>query len=251
MTEPSPSTLANEFAAALDWWRDAGVDHDFADDVTDWLVAPEAQSAQQEHQPKPKKKAEPAPPPPPKKIGGAREDWPAELAAFQQWLVSSEELDGGGAFPPIAPRGSAGAELMVILPEPEENDSDDLLAGPQGRLLAGIMQAAAISDDDIYLATVLRRHTPMPDWQALRSAGIGEVLSHHIALAAPKRILAFGRNIPPLLGNDTAQGTVILPNFNHEGGSIPAMGVGSLAELLRSAGRRQRFWQRWLEWTDS
>ncbi|QYU70242.1 hypothetical protein J4558_09040 [Leptolyngbya sp. 15MV] len=30
--EPLPQ--ADDFAAALDWWREAGVDHDFADQAT-------------------------------------------------------------------------------------------------------------------------------------------------------------------------------------------------------------------------
>jgi len=29
-----------DFAAATDWWRDAGVDLAFADDATDWLAQP-------------------------------------------------------------------------------------------------------------------------------------------------------------------------------------------------------------------
>lgn len=251
MTEPSPSTLADEFAAALDWWRDAGVDHDYSDDVTDWLAAPEAPLPVEQQPPASKKKAVPTPPPAPKKIGGDRASWPSELAAFQQWFAANNTLDDGGAFPAVPPKGAQGAELMVLVPEPEENDRDTLLSGPQGRLLKGILQAAGISADQVYIAAVLRRHTPMPDWADLRSAGLGDVVHHHILLAAPKRLLTFGRSIPPLLGNDTAQGSVILQNINHQGGSIPAMGAGSLSELLRSASRRQRFWQRWLEWTDS
>lgn len=254
MNDPAPpslgQSLADEYAAALEWWRDAGVDHDFSDDVTDWLAEPEVPASSEHAASKPKKKAEPAPPPPPKKIGGEADSWPTELVAFQEWFASSTELDDGGAFPAIKPSGTASAELMIIVPEPEENDKDALLSGPQGRLLQGITQAAGIGTEQLYLATALRRHTPMPDWPALRASGIGAILAHHINLAAPKRILTFGRNIPPLLGNDTAQGTVILPNFNHEGRSTPVMGVSSLSELLRSAGKREKFWHRWLEWTD-
>lgn len=249
---PSPATLAEEFAASLEWWKGAGVDCDFDDDATEWLAQDD--TAQSVNSPSktdlPKKPVAPLPPPP-KKIGGERKEWPSELAAFQDWFASSGSIDDGGAFPRIKPSGRSDAALMVIVPEPEEGDSESLLNGPQGHLLRGILRAAGLAQRDVYFGSVLRRHTPMPDWEALAQAGLGELLAHHIALAAPRRIITFGRNIPPLLGNDTAQGTANLHDFNHEGGSIPVMGVGSLSELLRSAPRRQRFWQRWLEWTDN
>ncbi|MXO90415.1 uracil-DNA glycosylase family protein [Pontixanthobacter aquaemixtae] len=250
MTEPSPTTLADEFAAALDWWRSAGVDHDFGDDVTEWLAAHEPD----EISPQPPAKLaknEVAAPPPPKKIGGEKESWPEDLAQFHNWWVTDSSIDDGGAYPALAPRGSAGAKLMIVVAEPEEHDSDTLLSGPQGRLLDGILKAAGFAAEDTYIAATLRRHTPVPDWAALKAAGLCDLLAHHIALAAPNRILTFGRNIPPLLGNDTAQGAAILHNINHDNRSTPVMSVGSLAQLLRSAGRRQRFWQHWLEWTDS
>lgn len=254
MEQPTHTNLADEFAAALEWWKEAGVDSDFADDATDWLAEAETQkgppSPSEQIAPQPKKPKAAAAPPPAKRIGGDKAGWPTELAAFQSWLVESKDVDDGGAFPVIPSRGVTGSELMVIVSEPEENDRDRLLSGPQGKLLSGMMRATGLEEDALYLAPVLRRHTPMPDWPSMAAAGLGELLAHHIALAAPKRILTFGRNIPALLGNDTAQGAAILHQLDHEGGSIPAMGVSSLAEMLRSAGRRQRFWQSWLEWTD-
>ncbi len=250
--EPSGATLADEFSAALEWWKEAGVDSDFADDATDWLEAPATEATRDPTAPtKPKTKPTEAPPPPPKKIGGDAEGWPGELAAFTKWWLESDAIDDGGASPVIAPRGSANPELLILVPEPEETDSDTLLSNTQGCLLGGILRAADLAEEKVFIASVLRRHTPMPDWTALQAAGLGDLLTHYVGLVNPKRILAFGRNIPPLLGNDTAQGAAILHNINHEGRSIPVLGVGSLAELMRSAPRRQRFWQRWLEWTGS
>ncbi|MGB7374468.1 hypothetical protein [Pontixanthobacter sp.] len=258
---PPEHTLAEEFAAAVAWWKEAGVDHDFADDATDWLAdtpvpADSASAAPSTYGSTSATPLAPVRPlaqrpvkSPPQKIGGNTDSWPSDLAAFQQWWLSDPSIDDGGAFPVVGPTGNAGCSLMVIVADPEESDTATLLSGRHGQLLTGMMRAAGTADDAVYTASVLRRHTPMPDWAALSAAGIGDVLLHHVRLAAPKRIVTFGRNIPPLLGNDTAQGTAILQNVNHDGESIPAMGAGSLAELLRSAGRRQKFWQRWLEWT--
>lgn len=251
---PSSDDLAREFSAAIDWWRGAGVDHDFSDDVTDWLPEPTQNEAPSTGTPKPAnraaKRSDQPPEAPAQKIGGEHSDWPGNLEKFAKWWVESDLIDGGGAYPVVPPRGPSGAKLMILVPEPEERDSAHLLSGPQGKLVGGMVRAMGMVDEDIYYASVLRRHTPMPDWSGLQAAGIAELLSHHIGLAGSDRIIAFGRSILPLLGNDMAQRGPILHNFNHDGRTVPVMGVGSLAELLRSAARRKRFWQHWLEWTD-
>ena len=52
--------------------------------------------------------------------------------------------------------------------------------------------------------------------------GMGAVIAHHVALAAPQRLLVFGRGgILALVGHDPAQGSPPSPIFNHEGGSVP------------------------------
>ena len=182
-------------------------------------------------------------------LGGDKARWPDDLAAFQGWWLTEPSLDSGGSFPRVAPRGEAGAKLMVIVPEPEEQDSETLLSGSLGKFLGNMLNATGLDGGDVYFAAVLPRHIPMADWPQLQAAGLGQLLHHHIALAAPDKICALGRNIWPLLGHDLAQGSANLPNFNHDGRSVPLLGAEGLAELLRSAPRRKRFWQRWLAWT--
>ncbi|MGB7408629.1 MAG: uracil-DNA glycosylase family protein [Pontixanthobacter sp.] len=253
-TPPSAAALAEEFNAAVDWWRTAGVDHDYADDVTDWLAPPVTEpDRSSDKAPKAAmvRKASPATPPAPqaKKIGGAATEWPGELAAFQKWWLESDWYDVG-SYPLIAPKGGTEPELMILVPEPEETDRDYLLSGPHGELLRNILRAADIGQEGVYFASVLRRHTPMPDWAELAKAGLGELLAHHIKLVKPRRIVTFGRNIPPLLGHDMAQGAAFLYKSAHGNGDINIFGAGSPAELLRTASRRQRFWRNWLDWMD-
>ncbi|MCR2833671.1 hypothetical protein [Parerythrobacter lacustris] len=241
-----------EFEAALDWWRLAGVDTDFADDVTDWLATPEAEATAPAPVPsatQPQRRAL-VPDKPRVAIGGERAGWPTDLSAFHRWWLESDTLDAGGSFPRIAPRGLAGAELMVVVPEPEEVDRETLMSGPEGKLLAGFLAAAGLGTNQTYLAAALPRHTPLPEWDRLKADGLGDLLAHHVALAAPNRIIAFGRNILPLLGHDTAQAAATLRVFNHDGVSVPLMAAPTLGELLRSAGRRKQLWQRWLDWTE-
>lgn len=260
MTAPKARTLIEEFAAAQAWWNDAGVDQDFDDVATDWLAPPEPAAsptaaegtsspppAQKRNLPTPQNAA-PAPAEV-ARLGGDKSDWPTDLAAFQSWWLTQPSLDSGGSFPRIAPRGQAGAKLMIIVAEPEEQDSERLLSGPLGNFLGNILAAMDLPAEDVYFAAALPRHLPMPDWPHLQAAGIGELLHHHIALAAPDKICALGRNIWPLLGHDLTQGPAFLPDFNHDGRSVPTLGAEGLAELLRSPPRRKRFWQRWLDWT--
>ncbi|MCB2089688.1 MAG: uracil-DNA glycosylase family protein [Sphingomonadaceae bacterium] len=254
--QPTSSQLADEIAAALQWWREAGVEYDFTDEASGWLEAeaPQGPDASATAPPPPR----PVPERPPiapqvsqlAKIGGDRAGWPTEFGAFAEWWLGEKSLDQGGINPRIAPVGNQGAKLMLLVEQPEAEDSDHLLSGPQGRLLGNMLLAMGLEREQCYIASALPRHMPLPDWPALHGAELAEITAHHIALARPERILAFGRNILPLLGHDMAQDPAALQLFNHEGTSIPALAAGSLESLLVHAGRRARFWRRWLEWTD-
>lgn len=249
---PAPP-LADQLAAAFDWWREAGVDCDFAEDATDWLAPPEEAEAAPAPAPAANKKAPPRPLVPAAasahKVDADKASWPTDLAAFREWWLTSATLDAGGACPRVPPAGPAGAALMIVVNQPEEGDAERLLAGPEGALLEGFLRAAGVEADGAYLASLLPRHDSAPDWPAIRASGLGDLLAHHIQLVAPKRILLLGRNIPPLLGHDMAQAPAILRNINHESLNIPAMGAGGLADMRRSARRRERFWRCWLDWT--
>ena len=259
MTGPKTRTLIEEFAAAQAWWKDAGVDQDFDDVATNWLMEPAAPPALELSDPayapaQPAKKSSPTSGVsiPAKveiaKLGGDQSGWTTELAAFQDWWLAEPTIDSGGSFPRIAPRGTVGAKLMIIVAEPEEHDSERLLSGPLGKFLENILLAMDRSVDEIYLAAALPRHIPMADWPQMQAAGLGDLLHHHITLAAPDKICVLGRNIWPLLGHDLAQGAANLTEFNHDGRTVPILVAEGLAELLRSPPRRKRFWHRWLAW---
>ena len=249
MARPAPSALTSDIAAALDWWREAGVDATYVDEPRAWLADPEP--AKNEAVAPTASRAAPAPPPPPvRQLGGAREQWPADLATFKEWWLTEPSLDDGGLSPRVAPIGNIGAELMVLVAMPEEADRDRLLSGPEGSLLEGFLNAAGLSDKQVYRAAVLPRHTPLADWTTLSTEGIGAVLAHHVALAQPKRLLVLGQSILPLCGHDPAQVAQNLRSFNHEGGRVPALFETGLDRLLARPQLRARLWKRWLEWTD-
>ena len=247
MVRPAPSALTSDIAAALDWWRQAGVDATYLDEPHSWLAEPEpAEPVRPASAPAP----EEPPPAPARQIGGPPAQWPQGLAAFREWWLANPSLDEGGLAPRVAPVGEAEPELMVLVAMPQEDDRDTLLSGAQGRLLDGFLQAAGLTPDRVYRASVLPRHTPLPDWPMLAHEGLGAVIAHHVALVQPQRLLILGLNILPLCGHDPAQGPAALSFFNHEGGRVPALAEAGLERLRGSAQLRARLWKRWLEWTD-
>jgi uracil-DNA glycosylase len=232
-----------DLAAALAWWRDAGVDHDYADAPHAWLK-PAVEEAAEIAAPAPH--AEPAPPR--ERIGGDPAEWPKDLAAFAAWWLSEPLLDGGQVAGRVAPRGAAGAKIMVLVDHPEAQDSEQLLSGPQGKLLGAILAALGIGPEQAYIAAALPRHMPLPDWPALGEAGLGDITAHHIALAAPKRLLVLSSHVSSLLGHDPANSSGFLPNLDQEGAKVPALVAPGLESLAARPRGKARLWQALLDW---
>lgn len=237
-------TLGEMLTSALDWWSEAGVDGDFTDEPRNWLERPEPKAeAPVAEVPKPQ-----APVIPP--LGGLRESWPDDLQAFSQWWCSDAAFEAPGNGPRVAPRGAAGADLMVLVPMPEEGDGETLLSGRQGMLIAGMLSAMGIAEDRAYLAAALPRHARHPDWQALAGRQFGDILRHHIALAAPRRLLVLGRKMLPLFGHDPAQTTLIAGEVALDGIETSALAAVGPEALLDEPRFRKALWRAWLDWTE-
>ena len=243
------SQLSEDYSAALEWWQEAGVDCVFRDEPTNWIAAPtpsEKPAAASRAQPKNQLQSA-APQAAPPEIDST--SWPQDLETFAQWWLSESWLDSGRTAGRVPPRGAQGAKLMIVVPEPEAQDSDRLLSGPQGRLLDAILAAMGLELSEVYLGSVLPRHTPMADWAAVSELGLGKVLAHHIGLVKPERIIAFGSNILPLFGNDLPNSDKNLLGFNHETLTIPLLAATDLAVLLARPRAKSRLWREWLDWT--
>jgi len=252
MTAAEPD-LTSELSAYREWWRLAGVDLDFADDATAWLSEPEptlpepdiALSAGDSHaalpeEPLAEKSIRPD------LLGDAP---PETLDAFREWWLAAPGLDPIGPRGRVPPRGPAEAALMVLVVHPEEEDRDRLLAGAQGRLLEAILGAMGMTSRETYVASALPRFMPVADCAAETRRGMGEVLAHHIALAAPRRIVAFGAGLAALLGNDAEKDFGSLPIIHHKPSNVPALVSEDLESLMAMPKLKARFWRRWIEWS--
>ncbi len=240
--------LSADIAAAMAWWREAGVDLAYADEPQQWLRAQVPEDGDHGNvgpAPAAARAPERTPEPPRARIGGDRAAWPTDLAAFQSWWLSEPSLDPGPLGERAAPRGGAEPALMLLTPEPEDGDT--------AHLLAAMLAAMGLTAGEAYVASVLPRRTPMADWADLAAGGIGAVLAHHIALVRPRRLIAFGSGILPLLGHDTAQNAAPLEFFNHDGATrllpVPLLAARDPWSLLDRPGARASFWRSWLDWT--
>lgn len=238
-------SLEGQLAATLDWWREAGVDFAFHDDPQGWLKREEDEAALVPAAPAVEK---PAAPPAPR-LGGDPAQWPTDLEAFRHWWLGEPSLDPAPLSGRVASRGPAQAPLLVLVPMPEADDHETLLSGAQGRLVGNMLRAMGVAQDEASIAAVLPRHMPHADWGTLVGQGLGEVLRHHLALAAPRRVLALGRDILPLLAHDPTQHAPTLEEIAIQGRAIPL--IASYAPELLLAHRRCRaeLWRQWLDRT--
>lgn len=246
MTGRPPPTLADSIASAQDWWREAGVDFAFNDEPACWLEAAEPDAAPPPVAPDAPQPVAPAQP----AIGGDRAAWPVDFAGFSPWWLSEPSLDSGGTHPRLPPRGAAEADLLMLVPMPEDGDHDTLLAGPHGRLLASFARAAGLAPESVTVAAALARHAPLPDWERLATRGYGDVMLHLLTLARPKRLIVFGRNILPLLGHAPAQSSHVISELAIQGRAVPLLATYAPEHLLAKSGLRAELWRRWLGWTD-
>jgi uracil-DNA glycosylase len=256
MTTPTPPST-REMRASIDWWRSAGVDCDFADEAKSWLREdePEIKAGSDVGGPtKPVATAEPqqSPATAPKiePIDLLGDSPPQSLEQFRQFWLEAPGLDAIGPRGRIAPRGAAGAELMVMLVDPEETDRETVMSGMQGRFLARILSAMGLNDDAVYIASALPRHTPMADTLAIARSGMDRVALHHIGLVAPKRIITFGSGILPLIGHNPAQEISSLREINHGSIRVPLLASEGLDSLMSMPRLKAKFWRRWIGWSD-
>lgn len=247
--------LGSGLEAALGWWREAGVDCAFVDAPQDWLAATEKPAAARplaSNTPVTANAPTPAGrtaslPPEAAPIAADRTSWPTSLDAFAPWWLAEPTLAPRGLIR-VPPSGPANPALMVLVPMPAEDDGDILLSGKTGKLLDAMLAAFGIESAQVYRASALPARIALPDWAAMAHAGLGAVLSHHIALVSPQRVLVFGKtDISALLGHGSAHSAPNLRLFNHESGTVPARFEYDLETLVAKPGWKAGVWQRWLD----
>ena len=250
MTHAEHTPFDREIAAVTEWWRHAGVDTCFENEPVGWLTEKQAKENSRSGQTSIAQSSQETQTMPAQMLGGGKDNWPSQLEEFRSWFASdiTRDLslrDG------IAPFGKAGANLMIVTVQPESADGSQILSNDPGMYFRGILAASAIAEDDIYFASVLPAAMPQPDWNDLNARGIGEIIRHHISIVRPKRIVALGSSILPLLGNNPAQGPAEIRQFEQDSHSTPLFAAWQINRLRERSAARKRFWKLWLDWIAS
>ena len=105
-----------------------------------------------------------------------------------------------------------------------------------------------LSEERTYVASVLPAHVGPIDWHLLAGGDMAGLLAHHVALAAPRRLLVMGRSVSTLLGHDPAELGPASPHFGDPRLGLPIAYAAELGGLLNRPSRKAAVWRLLLDW---
>ncbi len=223
----------DEAASALNWWREAGVDVLVDDDPRDWTARP-APTAQPDAPPRPGP-TEPEPEAP----------LPATIEAFLDWRYGAGAPEAAMGEPIVAAEGDPAAPLMIVTDLPEfDGGTPALLDGAAGKLFDRILAAIGQSRESIYLVPLCAARPITGQVPRDLEEKLGEILRHHVALAAPKRLLLLGQATSrAVLGTDAGRNPESLTPFNYSSGQSAVVAIRHPRFLLNKPAAKADAWK--------
>lgn len=194
-------------ASALEWWRDAGVDCEIDDNPRDWLARI------------------PAPAAPPASFREAVAEaprLPETLAEFAEWRTGPTAPEADWSGKALGSQGDAASGLMIVvdMPDREDDVAGALLSGSAGRLFDRMLAAIGRDRQTIYLTALFVKRPPAGRVTEAAGRNMEALIRHHLALAAPKRVLALGNAASrAITGMDVASARGSLRAVHHDGGT--------------------------------
>ena len=194
-------------ASALEWWRDAGVDCEIDEAPRDWLARMPAVD----------------------KLPAAVREAPAQtaklpdtLAEFAAWRIGAAAPEAKWPGQPLGAQGDAATGLMIVvdMPDREDDAAGALLSGSAGRLFDRMLAAIGRDRQSTYLTALAVKRPPAGRVTDDTAQALEALIRHHLALAAPKRVLALGNAASrAITGVDVADARGSLRAVNHDGGT--------------------------------
>ncbi|MDO7835259.1 uracil-DNA glycosylase family protein [Sphingobium sp. HBC34] len=218
--------------AFMAWWQLAGVDSAVVETPVNWLrPMPAAASGLPTGSP-----ADPAAPPKPR-----------DLATFHQWLESdSAHPERRWPARTIYPAGAADAPLMIVtdMPDPADIDAGILFADRAGALFDAMLRAIGLDRSQIYIASLFFARPPGGMVEAGDLTAVAARMRTHVHLARPRRLLLLGdRTIRALMPTDGDAPPDSLREFNHDGGTVPAVATFHPRLLLGQPAAKAECWR--------
>ncbi|HMI18237.1 MAG TPA: uracil-DNA glycosylase family protein [Sphingomonas sp.] len=194
--------------SALDWWAEAGVDT-LADDLPrNWLAAAPVLSESVAAAP-----------------AQAKAALPDTLAAFRAFLLADASIPG----PPkgrVDASGDAasGVVIVVDMPESEDRISGNLLSGEVGALFDRMLGAINLGRDQVYLIPFSPVRATTGKLGEAELTKLTPLLLHHLALAAPRKLLLLGdAPVQALLRKPAAQARDTVHQLAIADGEVPTV----------------------------
>jgi DNA polymerase len=220
-------------ASALVWWQEAGVDIVVDDLPRDWTARENSVPAKPEIAHATPAVEEEAP-------------LPATLEAFIDWRFGSAAPESSWGEPVVHVAGDPASPLMIMTDLPEASDCDlgALLSGNAGRLFDRMLAAIGHDRGSVYLVSLCIAR-PVTGLVPRESEGkLGELARHHVALAAPKRLLLLGQTVSrAILGAGEPVWRGRLQPVNYEGGQSYAVATYHPRFLLTKPAMKADAWK--------
>lgn len=213
--------------AYLAWWHLAGGECAVAEAPVDWLRPVAGKVVV----------------PPPERVQAR----PANLDAFHQWLESGpDHPERRWSAKAIYPSGPVDAPLMVVadMPDTADTGAGILLSGKAGALFDAMMRAIGLGRNQTYIASLFFARPPGGMVEAGDITTAAARMRTHVDLARPRRLLLLGdRTIRALLPTDGAASADSLRQFNHDGGTVPAVATFHPRLLLGQPTAKRECWR--------
>ncbi len=227
MLNPSTTVQREMVRSALTWWVDAGVDVTIDEVPVPWHDRLRSNPGH-----------ESAPVPPAKSV--------TSLAELTGQLVTLPALD------PFAPRthriaasGNPLSDLMVMIDMPEVDDATNgiLIGGEAGELFDRMLAAISLDRTRCYIAAFCPARLPGGSIPSELIDPLSRLASHHVLLAAPKKLWIMGLAASrALIGADAVFGQGRIRHVNQDGMIIEAVASFSPRMLLQQPKRKAAAW---------
>jgi DNA polymerase len=197
--------------SALDWWMEAGVDTIVDELPHDWLKA-DRPAAPEITASAPIATAAPT-------VAAL----PTTLADFRAWLLADAGVPGpAGARIDVTGDPAIGTMVILDMPEADDRATGTLLSGDAGALFDRMLAAMKLDRAAIYLVPFSPARPATGRLNDADCAALARLMRHHIALAAPKRLLLLGdAPAKALLGKPLAQARGPGQSIEIAGASVP------------------------------
>ena len=227
--------ISSNIETIISWWREAGVDTVVADEPRSWL----------EDVKLPKNSSAPAANIDARAPAPQLGDMPADLCGFREWLLTTDAL-ASPSEERLDALGDPNGGLMILVDMPDQGDIDNggLLSGAAGQLFDRMLAAIGRDRASTYIAPL----SPARIAGGTIDAGDLDILSrvarHHVALAAPQRLLTMG-DAPSRVfceaNLNESRGKQHI--FNHDGRTVPVIATFHPRFLLQQPRFKAQSWK--------